>query len=32
MQYFSWYYLNIIVYKSNNFNIDTVNAIQKEFV
>ena len=30
MKYFFWYYLNTTVRKSNNFNIVTVNVIQKK--
>ena len=32
MQYFFWYYLNTKACIFSNFNIGTVNAIQKEFV
>ena len=32
IQYFFWYYLNTTVSKFNNFNIGTVNAIQKKFI
>ena len=32
MQYFFWYCLNTTVCEYSNFNIGTVNAIQKKFV
>ena len=32
MQYFLWYCLNATLYEFNNFNIGTVNAIQKKLL